>query len=75
MGEPLEETSSHSLSKHQPFHVDKVTLCLDVGPCGTSPAHVGMSTSVIILLVLFRQPNCWDLMGVAPLSYIEDTIL
>lgn len=75
MGEPLEETNSHSLSKHWPFHLDEVTLRLDVGPCGISPAHVGMSTSIIILLVLFRQPNYWELMGVAPLSYREDTIL
>lgn len=36
--------------------------------------QVGMSTSIEINQVLFRQPHCWDAMEMASLSYIGDTV-
>lgn len=38
-------------------------LCVGLYPHGLSPAHVGISTVVLVLL-LFRQACWWDFMGV-----------
>lgn len=41
----------------------------------SSPIHVGMSTGVVTVLVLFRQPSCFDFVVVASPPYVEDTTI
>jgi hypothetical protein len=61
----VEKTVSPSLSIHD----------LGVEPHEISLFHIRMSTDTIIVLVLFKQSNCWDFMGTASLSYREDAVL
>lgn len=59
MWEPQKETASHRVA---------LTVCLEVGPCEISSFHVGMSTSVVAMLILFRQLHCWEFTGATSLS-------
>lgn len=67
----LEETDSPPLSSHWL----PVALQLRVDPCKSCPIHAGMSTGVIIMQALFRQPYCWDCVWAASLSLKKDTTL
>lgn len=67
----LENTGFLTFSLSQ-FH--PVALHGGVGPCESSPIHIGLSIGSVILQVLFRQPYRWHRPGVASLSYIKVTI-
>lgn len=41
--------------------------------CQISPIFVGLSPDVIVQV--FQLPYCWDFMGAACLSYVEDCLL
>lgn len=38
-----------------------------------SSVHINMSTSVVIVDVLFKQPYYWDFIDIISLSQLEDT--
>lgn len=39
-----------------------------------SPFHVNMFIDIAIIQILFRQPYCWNIMGIFSLTFLEDTI-
>lgn len=41
----------------------------------SSPGHGGPWNFPTLVQILFKQPYCWDSMGIASLSHLEDTIL
>lgn len=45
-----------------------------LGPCEISLIQAGMSTGVVIVQDMFRQPYGWGITGGAPHSYQEDTL-
>lgn len=45
----------------------------EIGICGIFPVLVAMSAGVIVLL-LFRQPHCWESMATVHLSWLGDTL-
>ena len=47
-------------------------VSLHIGPCKISFIQIGMSTCILIMLVLFRK-SYWDFMGLASVSCLEDT--
>lgn len=47
---------------------------LGVGSCESFPPHLGMSTGIIDMLVLFRQPYSWGIVDTSSLTYLEVTV-
>lgn len=66
----LEKMDSPSLSSHW------LTVALHsvVDSWKLSPTHVGIPPGVVIVLVLFRQPHCWNFIDAASLFCLENTI-
>lgn len=47
-----------------------VALHVGIGPCEIFPVHTGMSSDGVAILVLLRQPDCWDFMDLSfPVLY------
>lgn len=63
---PGEDYFSHSFAV--------LVLCLWVKPCELYPFYISMSVCIILFQVMFRQPCCWEFMGVAFLIFLRDTI-
>lgn len=53
---PQEDTDSHWIT---------VALHLGMRPWGNNPVHVGVSMSLVFMLILFRQPYFWQFSGAA----------
>lgn len=55
-------------------HWQPITLLPGVGPSGIFPISGGVSTRIVIMLVLFRQPYSWGFMGAFFSSYLGDSL-
>lgn len=52
-----------------------IVLCLGLRPLELSPVHVSMSTAVIPVQVMFRY-SCWkDIMGLASLTFLGQSLI
>lgn len=65
-----------SLADQVPLSEQSAAVCysLGVGPHEISPFHASTSGGVVIARISLRQPYCWDIMNIAALSSLGDTI-
>lgn len=63
----LEAADSPSLSNHSTLH-------LELGPCGISVIHTGVSAGTAIMLVLFQCFHCWKFMDAFSLWFSGGTV-
>jgi hypothetical protein len=47
---------------------------LVMGPCGIALVYIGMPNDIAIMLFLFRQPYCWDIIDAFLLLNLGGTI-